>query len=160
MQPFGDRVLAAARASWRALGIGADTQGRIGFALGTFTAFIGATTALTTWFGMTRGIVVSGCAVVMLVGFWMAGVAVRRSERAAAKPPVGTLILPGHNAIVTGEQGAPGEWVPPGFTVTTGVGPISDDKGNAILGGKDSRIYGGSGNTTAGTGSQCGKRPY
>lgn len=71
----------------------------------------------------------------------------------------GTLIPPGYAAIVTGEQAEPGEWVPPGFTVTMGPGTAADDLGN-LASGADSRIYGGTGNTTMGAGAVVGRKPY
>lgn len=155
------RARRAANALWDALGVGADIQGRLtlpGFLLvttgGIFAGLRGAV-------GNVTAFTVAVCAVLAIIFGWATIKAVQREERRQQLALVtGTLIPPGHNAIVTGEPSQIGEWVPPGFKVTNGAGAVSDDLGNSILGGQDNRIYGGTGNVVIGVGNQVGRRPY
>lgn len=145
-----------ARYVWDGIGVGANLHGRYGFVSFIVLTAAAGFTGLRKLVGPATALIVGVCLTGAMVGLWMALVAVRRNERAAALPPSGTLIPPGHAAIVTGTQLSEGEWVPPGFVVTHGPGSVADDQGNTVT-GADARIYGDTGGTVMGAGSVVGR---
>jgi hypothetical protein len=58
------------------------------------------------------------------------------AERDAALETTGTLVPPGWNASLSGEQRGEGTWIPPGYEVNMAPGIITDDRGNIISGGR------------------------
>lgn len=153
------RVRSAARYVWDGVGVGANLHGRFGFVSFVVLAAATAFTGLRRVVGPVTALIMTVCAVGALIGLWMAIAAVRQNERDAALPPTGTLIPPGHAAIITGQQLGEGQWVPPGYDVTHGPGTVTDDTGNTAA-GADARIYGGTGNTVMGARSGSGVPPW
>lgn len=158
--PTRVRVQAATQGFWDMLGIHADWHGRFAFVLLVISVLAGLFTSSRQAFGLPSAIIISVCAVLLIIAIEMIIVVVLRNLR-RQQFPVGTFIPIEHNAIVWGEQSQPGEWVPPGFHVVHGP-VVSDDRGNQILGGKGNRMYGDmEGNLILGdSGKRWGVRPY
>jgi hypothetical protein len=104
--------------------------------------------------------IVALCVVLALLCGWATIRAVQREDRREARELVtGTLIPPGYAAIITGEQASPGEWVPPGFSVTMGPGQAADEFGTTVV-GADARAYNAPQSTVMGARGVAGRKPY
>jgi hypothetical protein len=146
---------------WKTVDLGASVHGKLSFLVFVGSALAAAFTVLQGWLGKPAAALVAVLALTAVLSGLITLKAMKREvQRLALAEVTGTLIPPGHNAIITGSPSAMGEWVPPGYDVLHGSGALADHHGNVIHGGSDNRIYGALSATVGGVNNVVGERPY